>query len=142
MYRVGFYLKGESYHSVLQASEVFLELHVDSSEQAMSVPVVPALYLIGHGEKLVPCSLPHQLFYNLKCKKSIIYCVLTLMLVVAHFAITKSLKRITETQAHGYSSDSTRESYPMNTNMTWFRWFSKIFASLCFGQKSPPHWKG
>ena len=27
------------------------------------------------------------------------------------------------------------ESYPMNTNMTGFRWFSKIFAGLVF-------WKG
>ena len=27
------------------------------------------------------------------------------------------------------------ESYPMNTNMTGFRWFSKIFAFLCFGRK-------
>ena len=26
------------------------------------------------------------------------------------------------------------ESYPMNTHMTWFRWFSNIFVSLCFGQ--------
>ena len=26
-------------------------------------------------------------------------------------------------------------SYPMNTNMTGFRWFSIIFASLCFGLK-------
>ena len=24
------------------------------------------------------------------------------------------------------------ENYPMNTNMTGFRWFSKSFASLCF----------
>ena len=28
------------------------------------------------------------------------------------------------------------ESYPMNTNMTWFRGYSKIFASLCFGRLS------
>ena len=34
------------------------------------------------------------------------------------------------------------ESYPMNTNMTGFRWLSKIFASLCFGQKQLQHWKG
>ena len=27
------------------------------------------------------------------------------------------------------------ESFPMNTNMTGFRWFSKYFAFLCFGQK-------
>ena len=26
------------------------------------------------------------------------------------------------------------ENCPMNTNMTGFRWFSKIFASLCFGR--------
>ena len=30
----------------------------------------------------------------------------------------------------------------MSTNTTGFRWFSKIFASLCFGRKSPKHWKG
>ena len=35
-----------------------------------------------------------------------------------------------------------RESYPMDTNMTGFGWFSKIFTSTCFGQKSPQHWKG
>ena len=27
------------------------------------------------------------------------------------------------------------ESYPMNTNMTGFRGFSKIFASMCFEQE-------
>ena len=27
------------------------------------------------------------------------------------------------------------ESFPVNTNMTGFRWFSKIFVSLCFGPK-------
>ena len=30
----------------------------------------------------------------------------------------------------------------MNTNKTRFRWFSKKFASLCFGRKLPQHWKG
>ena len=34
------------------------------------------------------------------------------------------------------------ESFPMNTNMTGFRWFLKIFASLCFVRKYPQHWKG
>ena len=34
------------------------------------------------------------------------------------------------------------ESYPMNTIMTGFRWFSKIFASLCFEQNWPQHRKG
>ena len=29
----------------------------------------------------------------------------------------------------------------MNTNMTGFRWFSKIFASLCFVLKKRYHWK-
>ena len=27
------------------------------------------------------------------------------------------------------------KSFPLNTNMTGFRWLSKIFASLCFGRK-------
>ena len=31
------------------------------------------------------------------------------------------------------------KSYLMNTNMTRLRWFSKIFASLCFGRKKPQH---
>ena len=26
-----------------------------------------------------------------------------------------------------------RGSYPMNSNMSWFRWFSKVFVLLCFG---------
>ena len=34
------------------------------------------------------------------------------------------------------------ENYPMNTNVTGFRWFSKIFASLFFGRKWSQHWKG
>ena len=29
------------------------------------------------------------------------------------------------------------KSYLMNTNMTGFRWFSKMFPSLCFGRKYP-----
>ena len=42
----------------------------------------------------------------------------------------------TETLAYGISSESTiSDSYLMNTNMTEFRWFSKIFPSLCFGQR-------
>ena len=28
-----------------------------------------------------------------------------------------------------------KKSYPMNTNMAEFRWFSKIFALLCIGRK-------
>ena len=28
------------------------------------------------------------------------------------------------------------KNYPMNTNMTGFRWFSKIFASLCLDESS------
>ena len=34
------------------------------------------------------------------------------------------------------------KNYPMNTNMTVVRWFTKIFASLCFERKWPQHWKG
>ena len=32
------------------------------------------------------------------------------------------------------------ESYPMNTNMTGFRWFSKIFASMCFESALEGYW--
>ena len=34
------------------------------------------------------------------------------------------------------------ESITMNTKITRFKGFSKNFASLCFGWKSPQHWKG
>ena len=32
------------------------------------------------------------------------------------------------------------KSYPMNTNMTGYRCFTKIFAFACFGRKQPQHW--
>ena len=35
---------------------------------------------------------------------------------------------MTETLANGYSSEILSESYPMNTNMTCFRWFLNIFV--------------
>ena len=34
------------------------------------------------------------------------------------------------------------ESYLMNTTMTGFRYFTKIFTSLCFRRKYPQHWMG
>ena len=46
--------------------------------------------------------------------------------------------KMTKTLAHGVMDTHLRvlsESYLMNTNMTGFGWLSKIFASLCFGQK-------
>ena len=42
--------------------------------------------------------------------------------------------KMTETQAHGYSSESIQSEFPMNTNMTGSTWLSNIFTSLCFGQ--------
>ena len=58
---------------------------------------------------------------------------LTLMLLVADFTNTKwckKLKKMTETLAYGYSSESTQRE--ISNNMTGLRWFSKVFASLCF----------
>ena len=49
---------------------------------------------------------------------------------------------MTETLAYGTHMKVLRVSCPMNTNMTGFRWFSKIFASLYLGRKYPQHWKG
>ena len=52
---------------------------------------------------------------------------LTLMLQVANLAITKSCvksDKFTETLAYGTHLRVLSESYPMNTNMTEFRWFS------------------
>ena len=48
----------------------------------------------------------------------------------------KSLK-MAETLAHGYHLRVLSESFPINTNKMGFRWFSRIFASLCFGGQKP-----
>ena len=64
--------------------------------------------------------------------------LLTHMPLVANMANTKmmqkDLNKMTETLKYGYSSEGSTlgESYPMNTYMTGFRRFSKIFVCLCF----------
>ena len=63
---------------------------------------------------------------------------LTLMLLVASLPIqndAKNLKKLNETLAHGTNLRVLRKGYPMNNNMTGFKSFSKIFASLCLVQK-------
>ena len=42
---------------------------------------------------------------------------------------------MTETLAHGYSSESTQRELSNEDNMTRFRGGLKLFAPLCFGQK-------
>ena len=66
--------------------------------------------------------------------------VLTLMLLVADWAITKwciQTKKWLKPWHMGTHLRVLSENYSMNTNMTRFRWFSKMFmfASLCFGRK-------
>ena len=59
------------------------------------------------------------------------------MLLVAIFGqykMMQKLKIITETLTDG-THRVLSESFPMNINMTGFRYISKIFASLCFGRK-------
>ena len=43
---------------------------------------------------------------------------------------------MTETLADGTHLRVLSESYPMNTNMTEFRWFSKVFASFALNDGS------
>ena len=54
----------------------------------------------------------------------------TLMLLMANLANTKLMQKtlkMTETLAHVYSSPRVlSKSFPVNTNMTGFRWFSKF----------------
>ena len=71
--------------------------------------------------------------------------LLPLRLLVANFANIKlciKTEKLLKPWHMGTYLRVLRQSYLMNTNMTGFRWFSKIFASLCFGQKEPQHWKG
>ena len=61
------------------------------------------------------------------------------MLLVANVANTKWCKKPVKLLKSCHMGTPLRvlgESYPMSTNMTGFRWFLKIFASLCFGQNS------
>ena len=44
--------------------------------------------------------------------------------------IARYLKKMIETLAHGTHLKVLSKSFPMNTNMKGFRWFSKIFAPL------------
>ena len=53
-----------------------------------------------------------------------------------YFIQYKVMWKITETLAHWYSSESTHESYPMNTNMAGFRWFSKLCIFLRMDERS------
>ena len=75
---------------------------------------------------------------------------LTLMLLVANLANTKWCKKTwkcLKPLQMGTHLKVLSESFPMNTNMTGFRWFSKIFASLCHHwtslcQELTPPWGG
>ena len=58
--------------------------------------------------------------------------------MVANLANAKWFKRLEKLLKPWHMGTHFRvlsESFPMNTNMTGFRWFSKIFVSLCFGPK-------
>ena len=76
---------------------------------------------------------------------SIQYQFLTLMLPVANLSNTKWCQKTWKWLKPWHMGTHLKvlsESYPVNTNMTGFTCLSKIFASLCFGQKEPQHWKG
>ena len=56
------------------------------------------------------------------------------MLLLANMANTKLCKKSEKLTLHvGTQLKVLIEGFLMNTNMTGFRWFSIIFASLCFG---------
>ena len=61
------------------------------------------------------------------------------MLLVANLTKTKwyeNLEKWLKSWNMGSHMGVLSECYPMNTNVTGFRWFSKVFASLCLGLKS------
>ena len=63
---------------------------------------------------------------------------LTLMLMLANFPNSKWWKKPGKWLKPWQMGTHPRvlsESYPMNTNMTGFQWFSEVSASLCFGRK-------
>ena len=60
------------------------------------------------------------------------------MLLLANLANRKWRKKWPKPGHMGAQLRVLSEGYPMNTNMAGFRWFSKIFASLCYVRK---YWK-
>ena len=71
--------------------------------------------------------------------------IISLMLLVPNFANTKQCKKVDKWLKPWHMSIHLRvfsESYLGSTNMTGFRCFLKIFASLCFVRKKPQYWKG
>ena len=68
------------------------------------------------------------------------------MLLADNLANTKKMQNPKEWMKPWHMGTYLRvlgESYPMNTNMTAFRWYSKIFVSLGFEQKlQAQQWKG
>ena len=70
--------------------------------------------------------------------------LLTLMLLVATLVFTNVCENPEKWLKPWHMGTHLRvlsKGFPMNTNLTGFRWFSTIFASLCFGRKQPQHWK-
>ena len=73
--------------------------------------------------------------------KSIV--TLTLTLLGTNFTTTKWCKNPVKSLKPWHMGTHLRvlgQYYPMNTNMTGFRWVSEIVASLCFGWKWPKNW--
>ena len=116
----------------------------------MGSPVNSACHFEWHRYKKYPAKYYHLWWprYSLysywlmladELVKFILYIVsLTLMLLVPNLANTKWCKNPENLLKPWHMCTHLRvlsESYPMNTNMTGFRWFSKLFASLCFGRK-------
>ena len=82
---------------------------------------------------------------NLSRKISLGMYGLTLMLLEANLANTKYCKNPEKSLKPwhiGTHLRVLREGYPMSTNMTGFRWFSKLFAFFCYGRKQSQHGKG
>ena len=87
------------------------------------------LVINSNSSKLIPL---YRVFTLMK------RCFLTPMLMVANLANTtwsKNPEKWLKNPSTWVLIWVLSKSYPMNTNMTGFRWFSKIFASLCFGRK-------
>ena len=70
---------------------------------------------------------------------------LTLILLITTIFVMRSSEGVCAHRFHSRirAKSTQRELFnSMNTNMTGFRWFSKIFASLCFWKKVAPALEG
>ena len=130
------HMKSEDNHATTHSrcrSQVNGELEFQLRLGRTPLYIVNILISMPHFENfekffLYGLTTPHQIFFK-HCSDW-----LTLVLLVTILCQFKMTQKKHEKWPKPWHM-GTRGNYPMNTNMTRLKCFSKIFSSLCFGHK-------